>query len=203
MSDIRPLPKILDRVIRLARDPFWDVPVKVLLSAGLMGLLAPIALGSSGPVPITLQTFVILVLSYLLGPVKALLATGIYLLAGGFGLPVFAGGSAGWAKFAGPTGGFLFAFFLAAGLTGWLASLRPKASLLWLVMVMMLGHALILAKGLVWLGIWKGWAGLQDTALSLLPGALIKSVLGGLVLWGIQAGLLFLLQRGDATSSSA
>ena len=66
------------------------------------------------PVPITGQTFAVLLLPALLGGWRGPAAVAAYLLQGALGLPFFAGGSAGWATLAGPTGGYLVGFFAAS-----------------------------------------------------------------------------------------
>ena len=62
------------------------------------------------PVPITGQTFAVLLSGTVLGARRAFLAQCLYLLEGALGLPFFAGGAAGVAKLIGPTGGYLAAF---------------------------------------------------------------------------------------------
>ncbi|ERJ11442.1 biotin transporter BioY [Haloplasma contractile] len=66
------------------------------------------------PVPITLQTLVVILAGLLLRPTDAFISMSIYLCLGAIGLPVFANGNGGMSVLAGPTGGFLFAFPLAA-----------------------------------------------------------------------------------------
>src|SRR5206468_12187196 len=73
------------------------------------------------PVPITGQTFAVLLSGAVLGARRAAVAQALYLAEGALGLPVFAAGGAGAATFAGPTAGYLVAFPLAAALTGTLA----------------------------------------------------------------------------------
>lgn len=82
-------------------------------------LVASIPVGAAG-VPITLQTFGVLLAGCLLGPVRGFLSVSLYLLLGLIGLPVFAGHTAGWAVLTGPTGGYLFAFPVGAALAGFL-----------------------------------------------------------------------------------
>jgi biotin transport system substrate-specific component len=67
-----------------------------------------------GPVPITLQVFVVVLIALLLRPVWALAATGVYVLLGAVGVPVFAGMTGGIGHLLGPTGGYLFGFMLGA-----------------------------------------------------------------------------------------
>jgi biotin transport system substrate-specific component len=79
------------------------------------------------PVPVTGQTFAVLLLGAALGPSRAAAALVLYLMEGAAGLPVFApGGLPGAARFAGPTGGYLLAFPLAAFLLGWLVLRFPR-----------------------------------------------------------------------------
>ena len=66
-----------------------------------------------GPVPFTLQTAVIILISLLLTPGQAAATCGIYLLMGAIGLPVFSGMTGGFGKFLGPTGGFLVSYPIA------------------------------------------------------------------------------------------
>ena len=125
------------------------------------------------PVPMTLQTLVVLMIGaaygWRLGGATVLL----YLAEGASGLPVFAGAGAGPAYLAGPTGGFLAGFVAAAVTVGFLAE-RGWDRPLWRVLVLMtLGHAVIFAFGLGWLatlfGAAKAWAvGAQPFVLATL-----------------------------------
>ena len=71
-------------------------------------------------VPLTLQPLAVLVVGGLLGSVGGVAALVLYLAAGAAGLPVFAGGAGGALHLIGPTGGYLLAYPVAAGLVGWL-----------------------------------------------------------------------------------
>ncbi|MBI2101950.1 biotin transporter BioY [Candidatus Woesearchaeota archaeon] len=72
------------------------------------------------PVPITLQTLMVLLSGSMLGPVYGALSMIVYLLLGTIGLPVFAGGSSGVAALLGPTGGYLFSYPVAAFVIGYM-----------------------------------------------------------------------------------
>lgn len=72
------------------------------------------------PVVITAQTLMVNLTALLLSPRQALTAVAVYLSLGLFGLPVFAGGTAGPAKLLGPAGGFYWGFLLAAPLVSWI-----------------------------------------------------------------------------------
>lgn len=77
-----------------------------------------------GPVPFTLQTAVVILIALLLEPKYAAATTGIYLLMGAIGLPVFSSMTGGVGKILGPTGGFLISYligtFIASNLRMWL-----------------------------------------------------------------------------------
>jgi biotin transport system substrate-specific component len=78
-----------------------------------------IPVGGAG-VPITLQTFAIMLGGCLLGPVRGFLAAALYLGLGAIGLPVFAEHSSGLGVFTGASAGYLYSFPLAAALAGFL-----------------------------------------------------------------------------------
>lgn len=79
--------------------------------------IGAIPVGGSG-VPITLQTFAIMLGGVLLGPVRGFLAAALYLLLGAIGLPVFAEHSSGLGVFTGPSAGYLWSFPIAAFVGG-------------------------------------------------------------------------------------
>ena len=116
------------------------------------------------PVPLTLQTLVVLVLGAALGARLAPGATLRYLLEGAAGLPVFAGTpekGIGLAYMMGPTGGFLAGFVLAAAFIGWCADRGLDRPAWKLTAVLFAGHALIFVLGFAWLaqfiGVEKAW----------------------------------------------
>jgi len=91
--------------------------IKAALMAALTAVGAYIII-PVGPVPITLQTFFVLLSGRLLGKKYGVLSQVTYLLLGAFGLPIFSGGQGGLGVIAGPTGGFLISFVVAA----WIAA---------------------------------------------------------------------------------
>src|SRR3989344_147601 len=70
------------------------------------------------PVPITLQTLVVLLSGAMLGPYYGALSMILYIIVGSLGLPVFAGGSSGIGALLGPTGGYLFSYPFASFVIG-------------------------------------------------------------------------------------
>ncbi|MCW4351741.1 biotin transporter BioY [Hoyosella sp. YIM 151337] len=89
-------------------------------------VLPALKLTASG-VPITLQTFAVLLAGAVLGAKRGFLAVSLYLLAGFAGLPIFSGGAGGLGVFAGPTIGYLLAFPFAAAMCGFLIERLPQA----------------------------------------------------------------------------
>jgi biotin transport system substrate-specific component len=79
------------------------------------------------PVPITLQTFAVLLIGMALGPVAGFSTMVLYLAEGAVGLPVFSPqGPVGMAHLLGPNAGFLFAYPLAAAAAGWIVRSMPR-----------------------------------------------------------------------------
>jgi biotin transport system substrate-specific component len=139
------------------------------------------------PVPITGQTFAVLLSGAVLGARHAFLAQILYLAEGAAGLPVFAGGAAGFLKLAGPTGGYLMAFPVAAAVTGALAQRGWDRRFVTMFVALLAGSAVIFACGLAGLSRFVPRQQLLATGLlPFVPGDLIKSALGAAafpVLW--------------------
>lgn len=81
--------------------------------------IGAIPVGGTG-VPITLQTFAVMLAGCLLGPARGFAAVTLYLVLGAVGLPVFAEHSSGLGVFTGPSAGYLLSFPIAAFVAGWL-----------------------------------------------------------------------------------
>jgi biotin transport system substrate-specific component len=112
------------------------------------------------PVPMTFQTLVVLGLGMAYGWRLGAATVALYLLQGALGLPVFSGTpekGIGLAYLLGPTGGYLFGFFLAAGVCGWLAERGWDRSVITTALAMLIGNIIIYVPGLLWLGGLFGW----------------------------------------------
>jgi len=112
------------------------------------------------PVPMTMQTFVVLLLGFALGARLGAATVLLYLAEGALGLPVFAGTpekGLGLAYMAGPTGGFLAGFVVAAYVTGWFAERGFDRRLVTVVIAALAGFIAIYGLGLAWLGMLIGW----------------------------------------------
>ena len=118
------------------------------------------------PVPVTLQTLVLLVMSMFLGWRGAVGATSLYLFQGAIGLPVFAHGG-GFVILFGPTGGYLFGFLIASLVVGYLAERGWDKSVVLTFTSMTIGTLIIYLFGVIWLSYLKD----LNTALvfGLLP----------------------------------
>lgn len=112
------------------------------------------------PVPMTLQTLVVLCLGMVLGPRLGAAAVLAYLAQGAMGLPVFAGTpekGIGIAYMLQHTGGYLLGFVVAAYTVGLLAKRRWDRSMFTTIAAMVIGNFIIYAFGLLWLGSLIGW----------------------------------------------
>ncbi len=153
----------------------------VLTGSLLVALCSQISLPLPfSPVPVTGQTFAVLLLGATLGARRSAAALILYLAQGLAGLPVFApGGLPGPARLLGPTGGYLLAFPLAAFILGALIEYLSRRWFNWLG-AMLLADAVILAAGVAWLKFLTGVSWTQAAAAGLfpfVPGELLKVAL--------------------------
>jgi len=103
------------------------------------------------PVPMTWQTFGVLLVGAVLGKQRRTLSLLAYVSQGALGFPVFAGGAGGVARLAGPTGGYLFGFVAAAFVVGWLSERGWDRRFLTAAVAMLVGNVVIYVMGLSWL----------------------------------------------------
>jgi biotin transport system substrate-specific component len=131
------------------------------------------------PVPITAQTFAVLVVGMSLGAVRGGLAVLTYLLEGVAGLPV----SAGVLHLIGPTGGYLIGFIAAACLVGFLAERGWDRNVIFTLLAMYFGTIMIFCVGLCWLSIYVP-AGQVYTfgLLPFVPGSILMIAIASLLL---------------------
>lgn len=134
------------------------------------------------PVPMTMQTFVVLVLGMAYGWRLGAATVGAYLLAGAFGFPVLAGTperGLGLPYMLGPTGGFLLGFFLAAALVGYMGDRGWDRSILKTAVAMIAGHVVITASGVLWLSAAFGLPKAIEVGLMpFLASSVLKTGLG-------------------------
>ncbi|MFW5885704.1 MAG: biotin transporter BioY [Halanaerobium sp.] len=148
--------------------------IKAALMAALTAVGAYIII-PVGPVPITLQTFFVLLSGRLLGKKYGVLAQTTYLLLGAFGLPIFSGGQGGLGVLAGPTGGFLISFVIAAWIAAHYSANSKKyfliltAAVLSNYLIGSLYFSFVTGTGLI--------AALNMTVIPFIPGDLFKIIL--------------------------
>ncbi|MEX0375275.1 biotin transporter BioY [Spiribacter pallidus] len=138
------------------------------------------------PVPFTMQTFVVLALGLVYGPMLGAATVLAYLGQGLMGLPVFAAGG-GPAYLAGPTGGYLIGMVPAAWIAGQLALRGWLRHPLTGVLAAGIANTAVYAVGVCWLAVWMGGVEQAITAglLPFLPGAVMKITGAGLIGWAM------------------
>ncbi len=160
----------------------------VIGAAALVGVTAQVAIPLPfTPVPITLQTFAVLLAGAALGPMRGVSSMLVYMAIGMAGVPWFAQQNSGWAF---PTFGYLIGFVLAAGLTGALARRGLDRTVIGTIGLMTLGNLVIYAVGVPYLAAAIGVSLTQAIGLGMtpfLPGDALKILLA--------AGLLPLTWR--------
>ncbi|MGH9581175.1 MAG: biotin transporter BioY, partial [Terriglobales bacterium] len=163
---------LADRVIP-GEGLAWDA-LRIAAANLLMILCAQVAIPLPWtPVPVTGQTFGVMLVAVLLGSRRAAIALALYLFEGAAGLPVFQPfGAPGALRLLGPTAGYLLSYPLAAFLIGLLTEARsPGAngySLRRLVVALVAGETLILTSGWVWLA----FVARTDLVQAAVPGLL-------------------------------
>ncbi len=149
--------------------------LQVVAGVALIALLAQVRI-EFGPVPITGQTLGVLLIGAAYGAGLGALTMVTYLLVGGLGLGVFAGGAAGWATLTGTTAGYLLGFVIAATVVGYLAQ-RGWDRNPWLTaLAMLIGNLIIYLPGLLWLNrVAPDWSTtLQWGLIPFIPGDIVK-----------------------------
>ncbi|MDI6870431.1 MAG: biotin transporter BioY [Bacillota bacterium] len=153
----------------------------VALLAAVIGTLAFVAVPLPfSPVPLSGQSFGVMLAGALLGPYLGPLAVLVYLLLGLAGLPVFAGGHAGPGVLVGPTGGYLWGFAAGAWVIGLVSSVRKNQPAWQTLLGIALGGILVVyALGVAQLALVSGLPlgkALAVGVLPFLPGDLVKAV---------------------------
>ena len=140
----------------------------IALGAALMALLAQVRIPLPfTPVPLTGQTFGVLLVAAALGSKRGAASMALYMALGAFGLPVFAGGAAGLSYMTGATLGYLIGFVLAAYVVGGLAERGLERSVRTSLLPFLVGTLIIYLCGVTW--------------LTVLLGSLTKAFAAGLV----------------------
>ena len=159
---------LIDRIPvarNLATDAIWVVTFSLVTAiCAQVSYHLPFS-----PVPITGQTFAVLLSGAVLGWRRAFLSQIAYLVEGAAGLPVFADGAGSVLHLVGPSGGFLLCFPLAAALVGYLVELGVGRSTWKLAGALVSGDVLILLAGSTWLHLLFGFPFAQAWVLGFIP----------------------------------
>ncbi len=165
-----------------------SIPKKLALALGmaaLTGLVAQVRIPLPWTVvPITGQTFAVLLAGVLLGRRWGGISLGIYAGLGAIGLPWFAGWSGGLGVLTGATGGYIIGFILAALFLGHFTDkyIRSRSFFSMLGLMLFANFVLIYVPGLLWLGLWlKMIAGAPATFITLLGMGAFPFIIGDIV----------------------
>src|SRR5436190_13616868 len=159
--------------------------VGLVIGFSLLTALSAQIVIPSWPVPITGQTFAVLLTGALLGSRLGAITMIVYLLEGASGLPFFAGGAGGIVHLMGPTGGYLIAFPAGAFITGAFAEHEWDRKFLTAAAAMAIGSLVIMLSGWLWFSlVMRTSPALTffNTVLKFIPGDIIKIVLAAAVL---------------------
>ena len=171
----------LSREIYLPRAVSWTMGVAIFAALTTLGAFVRIPLPFT-PVPITLQTFFVLLGGALLGSGAGFSSQSLYFVLGIGGLSVFAGARGGVSHLAGPTGGYLIGFVVAAYLVGKMVEKRDSST--WLILAALAGTGIIYFFGAVRLAHFLR-IGIRETlylgVIPFLPGDVLKIISVALV----------------------
>jgi len=152
---------------------------RIALMAAVLCILAPISLPLPGsPVALTMATFALYLMAYILHPKQAFASVGIYLLLGAAGLPVFSGYLGGISRFAAPSGGYLIGYLFLAGISSHFV--QRSSHLPTQVFGMVLGTAVMYLLGTFWMALSAGlsfFTALSAGMLVFLPLDIPKIIL--------------------------
>lgn len=175
-----------DTLLGTALAPLdWTRSVGLVFAFSLLMALAAQISIPVGPVPITAQTFVVLLAGALLGSRLGAMAMVVYLVEGASGLPFFSGGHGGLLHLFGPTGGYLIAFPAAAFITGAFAENDWDKRFLTATAAMAVGSVVIMLSGWAWFALVTHTApavAFQLAVLKFIPGDIIKVLLAAAAL---------------------
>jgi biotin transport system substrate-specific component len=177
-------PTVYTRTFPRAANWLRDVIV-IVLGALLVAALAQVKIALPfTPVPLTGQTFAVLLVGATLGSKRGAASMALYIALGAFGLPVFAGGASGLAYLSGATLGYLIGFVMAAYVVGLLAERGLERNVRTSIIPFLVGTVIIYVCGAAWLTVVLG-SFRKALAAGLLPfliGDALKLVAAALVL---------------------
>jgi biotin transport system substrate-specific component len=143
------------------------------------------------PIPLTGQTFAIMLTGLVLSPIQAFIAVGVYILLGLVGIPVFSGGTSGIGVLAGPTGGYLIGFLIGAVVISIIRN--NKDNILRMAIAGAAGGIVVVyLTGVFWLSQVKGLDIIKAFSLGavpFIPGDIFKLIVAVIVAQRVNARL--------------
>jgi biotin transport system substrate-specific component len=179
---------LVDRVV--PRSFVADIAL-VVLGAVLIyaSTFVTIPLGFT-PVPLTGQTFAVLLTASALGLNRGTLSTLLYAIVGWFGAPVFASHTSAVFSFQSPTLGYVVGFIAGSAVVGWLAQLGWDKNPLLTVASFVIGNVVIYGFGVAWLANFFAMNGYPHDLASVLNAGLIPFLAGDAIKIALAAGVL-------------
>lgn len=180
-------------------DSVWPARERMWLRWAVLAVLGSLLLTASAklkvpfePVPITMQTFAVLVIGMAYGWRLALATLLLYLGEGAVGIPVFTDTpqrGVGIAYMTGTTGGYLLGFAIAATAMGWLAERGWDRNIVTALGAMLIGTVLMFVPGVTWLALHIGWP-------NAIKFGLVPFVYGEVLKLALAAAVMPLAWRG-------
>ena len=190
----RPGAVLADLLLPAARTRYAVDAALVAGGAALTGLAAQIAVPIPGsPVPVTGQTFAVLLTGAALGARRGFLAPALYALAGTAGMPWFQDGTSGAG---GATFGYVLGMLLAATVIGALARRGGDRSVLRTAGTMVLGSAIVYAVGVPYLALSTGMSLTAAVAAGLTPFLIGDALKAALAMGALPAAWKLVGRRG-------
>jgi biotin transport system substrate-specific component len=174
---------LIDRVVprTLVND------VALIVSGAVLTAYAAQLVIPMWPVPITAQTFAVLLVGSVLGATRGAISLLTYFSMGAAGLPVF---SAATSLSFGPTFGYLVGFVAAAAVLGWLSERGWHKSVAGVIGSFAIANAVIYLFGLPWLALVLGNLGAANDVVSVALAGLVPFIIGDVIKMALAAALL-------------
>lgn len=176
------LPVLADLVTGTRLRDAAAVSAGALLTAAAAQVVVPLPFS---PVPLSGQTFAVLLVAAALGPARGIAAMGLYVLLGGLGLPFYADAASGWTYLLGASGGYIIGFIPAALLVGVLARRGVDRSAAGTALAFLAGSAVIYLVGASGLALATGMSAGEAVLRGVAPflvGDLLKAMLAAALL---------------------
>jgi biotin transport system substrate-specific component len=177
-------PSLIDQVF--PRSLATDATL-ILLGAAVTALAAQVAI-PLWPVPITGQTFAVLLVGAVLGATRGAISMLAYITFGAIGLPVFTAAGSGITF--GATFGYIVGFVAAAAVVGWFAQLGWQKKVFGVVGSFLIGNLVIYAFGLPWLAFVLGNLGANNGIQAVASAGLIPFLVGDAIKIALAAAAL-------------